>query len=263
MALASLCSEHMQARNDSPKFVAFVVDHRLRDGSTLEAQKVVQQLRRLGIESHMLAVNIKAGTDSPQVQHVESIARDHRYQALGKACYAHGINQLLVAHHADDQAETVLLRLVGKFYGTGLQGMKQNVPIPACQGIYGVSESGQPRHAMNPQKSEEPHMQIEDGGVMVMRPLLRFSKQDLISYCQSTNVKWFEDVTNADTTYTKRNAVRYALSHALLPAALRTRRLCVLSAQIADHMRAIEREAEKLYTQLPIELDLASGSITI
>jgi tRNA(Ile)-lysidine synthase len=72
----------------------------------------------------------------------ETLARSYRYKALGKACREENISHLLTAHHAYDQAETVLLRMLRGQRGRGLGGMKKDTAIPECYGMHGVHCSG-------------------------------------------------------------------------------------------------------------------------
>ncbi len=72
----------------------------------------------------------------------ESQARKLRYQALGTACREHGIGSLLLGHHADDQAETVLMRLAQGQKASGLRGISPSGEIPECWGMHGVHLSG-------------------------------------------------------------------------------------------------------------------------
>lgn len=76
---------------------------------------------------------------------MEDAARRRRYRALGTACSRHRIRALLLGHHRDDQAETVLSRIAGGYVGGGLAGMRSQAALPACLGEYGAHESGAPR----------------------------------------------------------------------------------------------------------------------
>ena len=176
----------------------------------------------------------------------ESIARKQRFQVLGRACRDLGINSLLLAHHEDDQAETVMMRLVSGHRMLGLRGIKDTSEIPECHGIYGVHESGggdtpvdgdyhsknwssQPRIPQcawdlsllsSPFSNISRQLVTESGGIEVYRPLLGFSKARLIATCQSAKMKWFEDHTNKDPTLTMRNAIRHIYRSYALPTAL-------------------------------------------
>lgn len=109
---------------------------------------------------------------------IEARARVARYEALGELCVEHGIEDLLLAHHQNDQAETVLLQLLR---GSGVAGL-----------------SGMP----------EDRIQMPDGHpITLWRPLLKQSRVDLEIYAKEHKLKWVEDPSNNNTAY-RRNAVR-------------------------------------------------------
>lgn len=261
MALASLCGEISQGAG----FTGFIVDHELRKGSTEEAQNVATELKRLNIQPRILTLDWSRDGDPASQSHIESLARRLRYQALGKACHEQGIRTLLVAHHADDQAETILLRIVGKYYGSALRGIRPEAAIPECRGIYGVHASGDPWSSSTTNAAESEArktMLMEDCGVTLARPLLPFTKQQLTSYCQDADVKWFEDETNADRTFTMRNTVRYLQKNELLPTALRKKSLLAAALRVNERYMQAEEVAENLYRGTNIRLDLGTGSAT-
>ncbi|KND57257.1 tRNA(Ile)-lysidine synthetase [Candidatus Paraburkholderia schumanniana] len=110
---------------------------------------------------------------------LEAAARDARYRALDELCNEHGASALLIAHHADDQAETVLLQLLR---GAGVAGLA----------------------AMAPQRA--------DGAAPRLRPLLRLLRAQLEQYAHERDLTWIDDESNADTRYS-----RNALRHDVLP----------------------------------------------
>ncbi|KAK4892988.1 hypothetical protein LTR27_008525 [Elasticomyces elasticus] len=254
MALASLCSANAASVGHSAPLVGFIVDHRLRHGSTVEAHEVAEELRKLRIEPRVLTLDWDH--HSSRTDHLENLARKLRYQAIGRACQEHGIDTLLVAHHADDQAETVLIRIVGRYFGTGLRGIATRRSIPECSGIYGVNDSGSPR------KVEDGQIMIESGGVVIVRPLLPFTKVELVEYCKTSNVKWFEDKTNADPTFTLRNTIRHLQKNQLLPVALQSERLLALSTNVAERDSQVELAAQNEFHRLSISLDVRTGVAT-
>lgn len=267
MALASLCRQTAATDRPHPSFTGFIVDHRLREGSTEEACRVAEVLQQMRVEPHILTLDWTSHGDPSTLTNLESVARRLRYQALGTACRDHDIRPLLVAHHADDQAETVLLRLIGGYHGLGLRGIKSERPIPHCMGLYGINESGKPHTikfstAGNPRT--HPHqILIEGGGVNIVRPLLPYSKDQLIRYCQDMGVRWFEDHTNKDPTFTLRNTVRHLLKGDRLPVALQRPRLLALATRVADHESHLQLEAQQLFEGMEISLDVRIGRANI
>ncbi|KAK1810094.1 hypothetical protein LTR12_015543 [Friedmanniomyces endolithicus] len=260
MALASLCSESTKAT-----CIGFIVDHKLRKGSTEEARNVAEELRRLQIEPRVLTLDWRPYGNPLAIDHLEHVARKLRYQAIGRACRENGIGSLLVAHHADDQAETVLMRIVGKYFGSGLGGIRSRRPIPECQGIYGVDRSGSPRSAASGEKEimgDAHEMLIEDGGVDVIRPLLTFTKAELIDHCMAAGVRWFEDHTNADPKLALRNSIRHLQTNKLLPVPLRPPRLLEVAARVREQAAETESSAQREHDRLDISLDVKTGIAT-
>lgn len=113
LALALLAAEWAQARGGEA--VALTVDHRLRPDSAAEAARVAGWLAARGISHTTLA-----WTGPKPTADVQAAARAARYRLLGDWCAGQGVLHLLLAHHRDDQAETLLLRL-GR--GSGVDGL--------------------------------------------------------------------------------------------------------------------------------------------
>jgi tRNA(Ile)-lysidine synthase len=109
---------------------------------------------------------------------IEARARAGRYEALVELCIEHGIKDLLLAHHQNDQAETILLQLLR---GAGVAGL-----------------SGMPQDRILYANNQE---------IILWRPLLNQSRQELEVYAKKNKLKWFEDPSNQDTRY-RRNAIR-------------------------------------------------------
>lgn len=214
----------------------------------------------------------------------ETQARRLRYQALGAACRTENISNLLLAHHADDQAETALMRLSSGYSSIGVRGMHSLADIPECWGIHGVHRSGEYEATFryeerkssetgkilrstpvigSDQRSIDSRL-FEYGGVQVLRPLLEFRKQDLIDTCQAHGVAWSEDPTNKDTWRTTRNATRSLLCSSRLPMALETTSLIQLSTQMKARETRHNTCAIRLYELSDIQLfDLRSGVLLV
>jgi tRNA(Ile)-lysidine synthase len=145
--------------------VAVHVDHGLRPGSHREAAVVRAQVERVGARFDALTVDVGSGPN------LEARARDARYRALDGSRRRHGATAVLVAHTADDQAETVLLNVLRGAAASGLGGMRV-------------------RHGH------------------VVRPLLGTRRAELRAYCEARGLEPFHDPTNADRTF-RRAAVRH------------------------------------------------------
>lgn len=193
----------------------------------------------------------------------ETQARRLRYQALGDECRKQNIQSLLLAHHDDDQAETVLMRLASGHKSLGLQGMRSSTDIPECWGVHGVHRSGmwdQAARRLNRQEEKTPgspqahHLRgllakddiIEKGGVKILRPLLGFSKERLIQTCRVQALPWEEDKTNKDTWRTPRNNIRGLLRSAKLPQALRKTSMLQLAKLVSNKSKETSRMALRI-----------------
>ena len=111
---------------------------------------------------------------------LEAVARRLRYEFLARVARQSGATWVATAHTRDDQAETVLHRLIR---GSGLRGLR------------GIAESRE----LVP-------------GIRLVRPMLTLSRDDVIAYLREIDQPWREDATNRDTRFT-RNRIR----HELLP----------------------------------------------
>ena len=152
---------------------------------------------------------------------LETAARRLRYAFLERTRERVGASLIATAHHADDQAETVLLHILR---GTGLDGL---AGIPA-----------------------------RDAARHLVRPLLPFPKQELVDYCRARGFSPRHDATN-DVPDALRNRVRLSLLPELARAynsAIR-QGLCRLADIAAEEREAAEhlaaQEAVRLIEQLP------------
>jgi len=166
---------HVWAKTNNAKIVALTVDHGLREEAKAEAEQVAQWCKARGIAHHILT--LKPFSLEGEGKMTQTIARDARYALLATWCKTHGVKHLLTAHHRGDQAETLFFRLAR---GSTIRGL-------AC--IQPVSELH---------------------GIRLLRPLLSFSKKELMRYLQEQKQEWIEDPSNQHMHYT-RNAIRAQL----------------------------------------------------
>ena len=150
--------------------VAVVVNHNYRATSTQEAQKVIQKLHQLNIKNSLLHITPSLVPTS----NIEQQLRQHRYDLLFNYCQQNNIHFLATGHQLDDVAENFLIRL---FRGSGLDGLSAMQNIANYQNL------------------------------ILLRPLLDFTKQQLIEFLQEKNMEWFEDESNSDTKFL-RNKIR-------------------------------------------------------
>jgi len=162
-ALLSLADRF--ARAHGGRLIALHVDHGLRAESTAQAQELAKRAAALGIVFEALVWT------GPKPAHgVPQAARGARRDLLIAACRRLGAIHLLLAHHADDQRETVAMRAARKSGPLGLAGMSAIVA---------------------------------DRGVRILRPLLGFAHADLLALCRARGLDWLEDPTNRDPRFTR------------------------------------------------------------
>ena len=104
---------------------AATVDHGLRGESAEEAAFVASICASLGVVHETLTIDWETRPDA----NVQGAARDRRYAALGDWAIRRGLNSVATAHHADDQAETLLMRLSRGAGVRGLGGIRPARPL--------------------------------------------------------------------------------------------------------------------------------------
>jgi tRNA(Ile)-lysidine synthase len=142
---------------------AVTVDHRLRPESTFEALHVEDICARIGCAHSILAISVPDGPGGLQAE-----ARAARYAALASWAAARAITHLATAHHADDQAETMLMRLQR---GSGVAGLAGIRPLRL------------------------------EGGLRLVRPLLGWTKAELVHIVASAGVEAVDDPSNHDPRF--------------------------------------------------------------
>ncbi len=167
-ALLWLAARWRAALKDGPALLALTVDHGLRPESAREASAVKALARRLGVAHRTL----RWKGDKPRTG-LQETARRARYGLLAAAAGKAGARMLLTAHTLDDQAETVLLRLLRGSGPSGLQAMAQVSPCP-----------------------EAPWLSLA-------RPLLAFPKARLIATLTKAGIAFAEDPSNRDPRHTR------------------------------------------------------------
>lgn len=112
---------------------------------------------------------------------IEMAAREQRYRWFAQLCAEEQFDAVAVAHHADDDAETMLLNLLRGTGTRGLRGMASSGPIP-----YG------------------------NGGGLLLRPMLGLTRAQIEAWMTAHGCNWREDSTNADAAI-KRNLLRHSV----------------------------------------------------
>lgn len=178
------------------------IDHGLRPDAPGEVAFVQSICAALGVPFVAAKVTLGAGN-------LQAKAREARYLALAKWSHEQAIGAVATAHHADDQAETLLMRLSRGSGLSGLAGVRAATVLPEVN-------------------------------VPLLRPLLGFRKSELEALVASTGLTPISDPSNTDPAFDRVRVREHLATHEWLdPHALAT------SAQhLAESLRALEWFAE-------------------
>ncbi|MEM6901905.1 MAG: tRNA lysidine(34) synthetase TilS [Pseudomonadota bacterium] len=183
-ALTALLKQWAEANGAT--LTALIIDHKLRPGSDREAQATADYWRGQG-----LVVEVLTHDQAIPSSGIEEFARNIRWSLMTDWCAANDVTFLAIAHHAEDQAETLLMRLAKGSGVLGLAGMS------ARQG----------RH----------------DGLTVIRPLLTVPRARLRAVCLQAGVPIVEDLANRDPRFQRtqlRDAADLLAGLGLAPDAL-------------------------------------------
>jgi len=193
--------------------IAAHVNHKMRGAEAdAEAQLVRRTAEAWGVPCVVGEIDVPAHL-ARTGENAQAAARSLRYDFLRRAARERGARVIATAHHADDQAETVLMRLLR---GTGPGGLA------------GIAE-----------RRDEEDLEL-------IRPLLRISKMELLQYCERHGIPYATDGSNRSLRYF-RNAVRLEVlpfleryNPAVGPALAR---LAEIAAAEDDYLRRAAEEA--------------------
>jgi len=191
------------------------VHHHLRAGADADAEAVADLAGRLDLPFHRRDVTIASAAGN-----LEAAARRERYAALAGLADELAAEAVATAHHADDQLETILMRLARGASVRGLAAMADRTPL---------------------------------SGATVVRPMLETDHAAAVAFCGEAGVSWREDPTNAD-----RDRWRARLRAEVLPVLRELRpdaaRKAVESARrLRDATRIVARWTEGVAERLIVE----------
>ena len=186
---------------------AIHVNHGLRGMASDEDEAFCRHFCRTeGIPLTVFRAELNGRTD-------EATARQARYSFFRERYNTFGADGLILAHHADDQAETFLMRLLRGAGPEGLECMRADETVD---------------------------------GIRILRPMIRIRRDEIRNALREDGIEWREDASNSDTAYL-RNRIR----HELIPALEKISgsaadKICRTAELIAGDNDVLNNEAEKL-----------------
>ncbi len=210
---------------------AATVDHRLRGESAAEAEMVAAWCDATGIAHTTLAVEDEIGTVAVQAR-----ARERRYSLLLDWVVKSGAKCLATAHHADDQAETFLMRAAR---GSGVAGLAGIRALQTRKVSKPVDDSG---------------MVFDVSKVDLVRPLLRWRVAELRALAVAHAIPFVDDPSNADDHY-DRTRFRALLRETPWLDPAQIAKSAAYAAEADSTLREIEAWLWRTRTVTPTEVD--------
>lgn len=191
-------------------FAVATVDHGLRPEAAAEAAMVAALCAARGIPHHTLTLALAKGSA------VQQRARAARYAALGQWCADNHLAALVTAHHADDQAETIVMRLNRGAGLRGLAGMRPRAIVPGCADL------------------------------PLLRPLLDWRRASLLAVVKAAGLTAADDPSNRDAAF-ERVRIRAALtsSDAFVPNGF-----AASATHLAEADHALEWAVDQLWHEV-------------
>lgn len=208
----SVCLLHLLRALAAPRSLRLTVahlNHGLRGADAdADAEFVAALAAGWGLDCIVERADVPALAQRERLS-IEEAARHARYAFLGRVAAERGASRIAVAHHADDQAETVLMHFLRGSGVAGLRGMLPASPLTTYQSA----------NAAN---------------LCLIRPLLAATRAEIEAYCAENGLAWRADASNSDTRF-----YRNRLRHELLPIlAQYNPRISETLARTADVMAA-------------------------
>ena len=141
------------------------VNHHIRENTSFRDQKFVEEFcKKRKIKQVTIDIDVKNCKINEKVT-IEEAARNLRYKAFEDVMKKNNLNKLVLAHHKNDQAETILMHI---FRGSGIAGAS------------GIRQ-----------------------GNNIIRPFLGLTKNEILDICKDYSIEFVEDETNADDKYSR------------------------------------------------------------
>ena len=189
------------------------INHGIRVDASQDADYVKELCGRWKVPFYLFEADIPALAEERGLTE-EEMGRVYRYEKFSEVMKEVHADKLAVAHHMDDQAETMLFHLVR---GSRISGMEGMHPVA--------------RNSM--------------GSGTIIRPLLQCRKRELVDWLKERNISWQEDCTNGDDTYS-RNRIR----NRVIPELEQVNAQAVAHmAQLAEEMSGYQAFLQKMVWQ--------------
>ena len=183
------------------------VNYGLRGADSDADEQLVRDLAAsLGVACHVTQAPI-----DPTASGIQEKARDLRYNWFSEVLESNAYGTILTAHHADDQLETLFMRLTR---GSGLEGLGG----------------------------------IQDNKGLLVRPLLPFQKDEILAFAKEQKLHWREDVSNSSSRYL-RNAIRHKVLPSFMELSPDAAANTLTSMQhLRDAFEGIQSQLQKIKT---------------
>lgn len=210
------------------------IQHHLRPEAEQDAAFVAALSARLGLEIHRRDADVPAHALAPdsQERNIEAAARKLRYQAMIQIARSIEADFILTAHQADDQLETMLMRMIRGSSARGMAAMAWVRRIGRRDATPEVTPEVTPDSTPSPGHQPLRHA----------RPMLRCTHQQAIDFLNAAGQDWREDATNQD-----RSRLRARLRAQVLPILRDIRPDAAAKAQdTAEQLAELARMARKI-----------------
>ena len=225
VCLISILKEYIEYKRLSVSLLAVHINHNIRQTAKRDEDFTKALCDSLGIRFKAIGIDaLKLAKKSGQS--VEEAGRNERYRIFNECAKELVNSKIAVAHHLDDQAETVLMNL---FRGSSINGLK---------GIQPVRDN-------------------------IIRPLLCISRKEILEILDCKNQTFVTDETNSDNTYTRnfiRNVILPQVSENVNQRAVENINSCALEISMVNDY--IEKETSKAYEKYVSE-DLSNHTALI
>ncbi|NCO04411.1 MAG: tRNA lysidine(34) synthetase TilS [Alphaproteobacteria bacterium] len=188
------------------------VDHGLRSSS---ADEIAVVKTWCADYKNMVHHALKWEGEKPNTAVMQE-ARKARYALMADLCQVQGLSVLFVAHHQDDQRETLLIRLAK---GSGLDG------LTGMQDIIDYNEN-----------------------LVIARPLLEVTKADIVAYCADQKINYVQDPSNENDRYLRPRLRQ--IEQALEEEGFSSKRAASLSKRVARAKKALEFITDQAFDEL-------------